>query len=132
MTGTGSVYYGTGRRKSSTARVFLSQGTGEIMVNRRPLDQYFGRETARMIVRQALDVVDLTKKIDVRVTVAGGGSSGQAGAIRHGITRALMKYDDELRGPLRKAGFVTRDSREVERKKLGLRKARKRPQYSKR
>ena len=132
MAGTESIYYGTGRRKSSTARVFLVQGTGEITVNRRPLDQYFGRETARMIVRQALDVVDLAKKVDIRVTVAGGGSSGQAGAIRHGITRALMKYDEELRGPLRKAGFVTRDSREVERKKLGLRKARKRPQYSKR
>ena len=132
MIATESIYYGTGRRKSSTARVFLVQGTGEITVNRRSLDQYFGRETARMIVRQALDVVDMTKKVDIRATVSGGGSSGQAGAIRHGITRALMKYDEELRGPLRKAGFVTRDSREVERKKLGLRKARKRPQYSKR
>ena len=125
-------YYGTGRRKSSTARVFLTQGTGEIIVNRRPLDQYFGRETARMVVRQPLDVADLSSKVNIRVTVVGGGSSGQAGAIRHGITRALLQYDETLRGPLRKAGFVTRDSREVERKKVGLRKARKRPQYSKR
>ena len=127
-----SHYYGTGRRKSSTARVFLTQGTGEITVNRRPLDQYFGRETARMVVRQPLDVVDLSSKVNIRATVIGGGSSGQAGAIRHGITRALLQYDETLRGPLRKAGFVTRDSREVERKKVGLRKARKRPQYSKR
>ena len=127
-----SHYYGTGRRKSSTARVFLTQGTGEITVNRRPLDQYFGRETARMVVRQALDVADLSSKVNIRATVVGGGSSGQAGAIRHGITRALLQYDETLRGPLRKAGFVTRDSREVERKKVGLRKARKRPQYSKR
>ena len=127
-----SHYYGTGRRKSSTARVFLTQGTGEITVNRRPLDQYFGRETARMVVRQPLDVADLSSKFNIRATVIGGGSSGQAGAIRHGITRALLEYDETLRGPLRKAGFVTRDSREVERKKVGLRKARKRPQYSKR
>jgi small subunit ribosomal protein S9 len=127
-----SHYYGTGRRKSSTARVFLTQGTGEIIVNRRPLDQYFGRETARMVVRQPLDVADLSSKVNIRATVIGGGSSGQAGAIRHGITRALLQYDETLRGSLRKAGFVTRDSREVERKKVGLRKARKRPQYSKR
>ena len=132
MTSIESHYYGTGRRKSSTARVFLTQGTGEITVNRRPLDQYFGRETARMVVRQPLDVADLSSKINIRATVIGGGSSGQAGAIRHGITRALLQYDETLRGPLRKAGFVTRDSREVERKKVGLRKARKRPQYSKR
>ena len=132
MASTESHYYGTGRRKSSTARVFLTQGTGEITVNRRPLDQYFGRETARMIVRQPLDVADLSSKVNIRATVIGGGSSGQAGAIRHGITRALLQYDETLRGPLRKAGFVTRDSREVERKKVGLRKARKRPQYSKR
>ena len=132
MASTESHYYGTGRRKSSTARVFLTQGTGEIVVNRRPLDQYFGRETARMIVRQPLDVADLSSKVNIRATVVGGGSSGQAGAIRHGITRALLQYDETLRGPLRKAGFVTRDSREVERKKVGLRKARKRPQYSKR
>jgi small subunit ribosomal protein S9 len=132
MASTESHCYGTGRRKSSTARVFLTQGTGEITVNRRPLDKYFGRETARMIVRQPLDVADLSSKVNIRVTVLGGGSSGQAGAIRHGITRALLQYDETLRGPLRKAGFVTRDSREVERKKVGLRKARKRPQYSKR
>ncbi|MBO66842.1 MAG: 30S ribosomal protein S9 [Acidiferrobacteraceae bacterium] len=125
-------YLGTGRRKSATARVTLSEGHGVITVNRLPLDQYFGRETARMIVRQPLDVADLVNKVNVKVTVAGGGNSGQAGAIRHGITRALMKYDETLRAPLRKAGFVTRDSREVERKKVGLRKARKRPQYSKR
>jgi small subunit ribosomal protein S9 len=132
MTNIESHYYGTGRRKSSTARVFLTLGTGEITVNRRPLDQYFGRETARMVVRQALDVADLSSKVNIRATVVGGGTSGQAGAIRHGITRALLQYDEALRGPLRKAGFVTRDSREVERKKVGLRKARKRPQYSKR
>ena len=132
MASTESHYYGTGRRKSSTARVFLTQGTGEIIVNRRPLDQYFGRETARMVVRQPLDVADVSSKVNIRATVVGGGSSGQAGAIRHGITRALLQYDETLRGPLRKAGFVTRDSREVERKKVGLRKARKRPQYSKR
>jgi small subunit ribosomal protein S9 len=132
MTSIESHYYGTGRRKSSTARVFLTQGTGEITVNRRSLDQYFGRETARMVVRQPLDVAELSSKVNIRATVIGGGSSGQAGAIRHGITRALLQYDETLRGPLRKAGFVTRDSREVERKKVGLRKARKRPQYSKR
>ena len=132
MASTESHYYGTGRRKSSTARVFLTQGTGEIIVTRCPLDQYFGRETARMVVRQPLDVADLSSKVNIRATVIGGGSSGQAGAIRHGITRALLQYDETLRGPLRKAGFVTRDSREVERKKVGLRKARKRPQYSKR
>ena len=132
MASTEPNYYGTGRRKSSTARVFLTRGTGEIIVNRRPLDQYFGRETARMIVRQPLDVADLSSKVNIRATVVGGGNSGQAGAIRHGITRALLQYDEALRGPLRKAGFVTRDSREVERKKVGLRKARKRPQYSKR
>ena len=132
MASTESHYYGTGRRKSSTARVFLTQGPGEIIVNRRPLDQYFGRETARMVVRQPLDVADLSSKVNIRAKVVGGGSSGQADAIRHGITRALLEYDVTLRGPLRKAGFVTRDSREVERKKVGLRKARKRPQYSKR
>jgi small subunit ribosomal protein S9 len=132
MATTDSHYYGTGRRKSSTARVILTSGTGEIIVNSRPLDKYFGRETARMVVRQPLDVTDLSSKVNIRVKVAGGGSSGQAGAIRHGITRALLRYDDALRDTLRKAGFVTRDSREVERKKVGLRKARKRPQYSKR
>ncbi len=125
-------YYGTGRRKTSTARVFIKSGTGAIVVNGRPLDEYFGRETARMIVRQPLQLVNLTEKFDIKVTVAGGGGFGQAGAIRHGITRALMQYDEELRPPLRQAGFVTRDAREVERKKVGLRKARKRPQFSKR
>jgi small subunit ribosomal protein S9 len=119
-------YYGTGRRKTSTARVFLRAGTGGITVNDRR------REVARMIVRQPLEMVEMSDKFDVSVTVSGGGSFGQAGAIRHGITRALMEYDETLRSPLRKAGFVTRDSREVERKKVGLRKARKRPQYSKR
>lgn len=125
-------YYGTGRRKTATARVFLTKGTGNITVNKRPLDGFFGREVARMIVQQPLQLVDMADKLDVKVTVRGGGSFGQAGAIRHGITRALMQYDEELRSPLRKAGFVTRDAREVERKKVGLRKARKRPQYSKR
>lgn len=125
-------YYGTGRRKTSTARVYLKNGGGTITVNQRPLDQYFGREVARMIVRQPLELVQMTGKFDVDVTVAGGGSFGQAGAIRHGITRALMEYDESLRGALRGAGYVTRDAREVERKKVGLRKARKRPQFSKR
>ena len=125
-------YYGTGRRKTSTARVFLRDGGGSITVNKRPLDQYFGREVARMIVRQPLELVELDEKFDINVTVEGGGSFGQAGAIRHGITRALLEYDESLRGSLRAAGFVTRDAREVERKKVGLRKARKRPQYSKR
>jgi len=125
-------YYGTGRRKTSTARVFLQSGGGQITVNRKPLDEYFGREVARMIVRQPLDVAELTDKFDINVTVQGGGSFGQAGAIRHGITRALMDYDESLRGTLRSAGFVTRDAREVERKKVGLRKARKKPQFSKR
>lgn len=125
-------YYGTGRRKSSTARVFLRPGTGSITVNKRPLDEFFGRETARMVVRQPLELVELTEKFDLYVTVTGGGISGQAGAIRHGITRALMEYDEALRPALRQAGFVTRDARRVERKKVGLHKARKRPQYSKR
>ena len=125
-------YYGTGRRKTSTARVYLTTGAGGITVNKRSLDQYFGREVARRIVRQPLELVELTDKFDINVTVAGGGSFGQAGAIRHGITRALMEYDESLRGALRSAGYVTRDAREVERKKVGLRKARKRPQFSKR
>ena len=125
-------YYGTGRRKSSTARVFLTKGTGRIMVNDRPLDEFFGRETARMIVRQPLDKTEMGDKFDIRATVIGGGISGQAGAIRMGVTRALIEYDEELRKPLRKAGYVTRDAREVERKKVGLHKARKRPQFSKR
>ncbi|XOV87285.1 MAG: 30S ribosomal protein S9 [Pseudomonadota bacterium] len=125
-------YYGTGRRKSAKARVFLSSGEGKITVNDRPLDTYFGRETARMIVRQPLELVELTDKFDLKVTVRGGGGFGQAGAIRHGLTRALIEYDETLRPTLRKAGFVTRDDRTVERKKVGLRKARKRPQFSKR
>ena len=129
---TQDTYYGTGRRKSSTARVYLKPGKGEIIVNNRTLDEYFGRETARMIVRQPLVTVDMPSRFDVTVNVSGGGQSGQAGAIRHGITRALLKCDGELRSVLRKAGYVTRDAREVERKKCGLHKARKRPQYSKR
>jgi small subunit ribosomal protein S9 len=125
-------YYGTGRRKSSTARVYLRRGTGRILINKRPLDEYFGRETARMVVMQPLNTAELANQLDVNVTVSGGGGSGQAGAIRHGITRALMRYDESLRGLLRRNGYVTRDAREVERKKVGLHKARKRPQYSKR
>jgi small subunit ribosomal protein S9 len=125
-------YYGTGRRKTATARVFLTRGTGTITINNRPLDGFFGREVARMIVQQPLQLVDLSDKFNIMVTVRGGGSFGQAGAIRHGITRALMVYDETLRPILRKAGFVTRDAREVERKKVGLRKARKKPQFSKR
>ena len=125
-------YYGTGRRKSSTARVFVTKGSGEITVNDRPLDEFFGRETARMIVRQPLEKVEMTDKFDINVTVTGGGISGQAGAIRLGLTRALIEYDEELRKPLRKLGYVTRDAREVERKKVGLHKARKATQYSKR
>ena len=125
-------YYGTGRRKSSTARVFAKAGSGNIVINQRSLDEYFGRPTSRMIVRQPLELVDMADKFDFYITVKGGGASGQAGAIRLGITRALMAYDESLRGELRKAGFVTRDARVVERKKVGLHKARKRPQYSKR
>jgi small subunit ribosomal protein S9 len=125
-------YYGTGRRKTATARVFITKGTGNITVNTRTLEGFFGREVARMIVQQPLELLDMSGKFDIKVTVRGGGSFGQAGAIRHGLTRALIAYDEELRSPLRKAGFVTRDAREVERKKVGLRKARKRPQYSKR
>jgi small subunit ribosomal protein S9 len=126
------TYYGTGRRKSSTARVYLKPGKGNITVNNRTLDEYFGRETSRMIVRQPFVVAELQDRFDVEVNVDGGGQSGQAGAIRHGITRALMEYDEALRRALRKAGYVTRDARAVERKKYGLHKARKRPQYSKR
>ena len=124
--------YGTGRRKTATARVFLTPGTGNITVNDRTLDKFFGREVARMIVRQPLELLAVSDKFDINVTVTGGGSFGQAGAIRHGLTRALIECDEGNRPALRKAGFVTRDSREVERKKVGLRKARKRPQYSKR
>lgn len=135
-------FYATGRRKTSTARVFLTKGKGEIAVNGLSLDDYFGRETSRMMVRQPLELVGMINKFDFSITVKGGGKTGQAGAIRHGITRALMTYDEDgteggegamgLRKTLRSAGYVTRDSRKVERKKVGLRKARKRPQYSKR
>ena len=126
------IYYGTGRRKTSAARVFLRSGTGDITINGRSLDTFFGRETARMIVRQPLAVSDLDGKFDISVRVRGGGTTGQAGAIRHGITRALLAYDESLRQLLRKAGFVTRDARAVERKKVGLRKARRATQFSKR
>jgi small subunit ribosomal protein S9 len=125
-------YYATGRRKTSSARVYLSTGAGDIVVNGKALEEFFGRKTAQMIVRQPLELVEMTGNIDLKVTVAGGGISGQAGAIRHGITRALIAYDESLRSPLRKAGFVTRDAREVERKKVGLRKARRATQFSKR
>jgi len=125
-------YYGTGRRKSSTARVFLRPGTGNILINKRSIEEFFGRETARMVVRQPLDVTETLEKFDLYITVKGGGTTGQAGAIRHGITRALMEFDESFRSPLRAAGFVTRDARRVERKKVGLKKARKKTQFSKR
>jgi len=125
-------HYGTGRRKSAKARVFMSAGDGKITVNDRPLDEYFGRATASMIVRQPLEAAELVDKFDINVTVRGGGGFGQAGAIRHGLARALIDYDETLRPMLRQNGFVTRDDRSVERKKVGLRKARKRPQFSKR
>lgn len=127
-----SINYGTGRRKTSTARVFLQPGKGNIVVNGRPLDEFFGRKTGSMIVRQPLETVSLADKFDISVTVAGGGITGQAGAIRHGVTRALIEYDETLRKPLRDGGFVTRDAREVERKKVGFRKARRGTQFSKR
>jgi small subunit ribosomal protein S9 len=126
------LYYATGRRKSSTARVFMKPGTGNITINTRSLDEYFGRETSRMVVRQPLELVEMLEKFDLKITVRGGGNNGQAGAIRHGISRALAEYDSELKAELRKAGFITRDARSVERKKVGLHKARKRPQFSKR
>lgn len=129
---TSETYLGTGRRKSSTARVRMQSGAGSITVNSRPLDEYFGRETARMVVRQPLVLLDMEATFDINVNVQGGGGSGQAGAIRHGITRALLAYDEALRPQLRSAGFVTRDAREVERKKVGLKGARRRPQFSKR
>ena len=129
---TDTQYYGTGRRKTSTARVYMKPGSGTITVNNRPLDAFFGRKTAQMIVRQPLELMQLTGTFDINVSVKGGGTTGQAGAIRHGLTRALMQYDESLRPSLRKAGFVTRDAREVERKKVGLRKARRATQYSKR
>lgn len=125
-------YYATGRRKSSSARVYLRPGKGDITINNRPIEVFFGRETSRMVVRQPLELTEMLEKFDVMINVNGGGITGQAGAIRHGITRALIEYDEALRTPLRKAGFVTRDARQVERKKIGLHKARKRPQYSKR
>jgi small subunit ribosomal protein S9 len=125
-------YYATGRRKSSSARVYLRPGKGDITINNRPINVFFGRETSIMVVRQPLELTELLEKFDIKVNVSGGGNSGQAGAIRHGITRALIEYDEALRPILRKAGFVTRDARQVERKKIGLHKARKRPQYSKR
>ncbi len=124
--------YGTGRRKTAAARVFVKSGTGRILVNNQPVDEYFGRETSCMVVRQPLEVVGMLDSLDVTVTVRGGGSSGQAGAIRHGIARALVERDEGMRSPLRQAGFLTRDARQVERKKVGLHKARKRPQFSKR
>jgi small subunit ribosomal protein S9 len=132
MAATQQNHYGTGRRKTATARVYLKPGSGRITVNDRSLDEFFGRETGRMIVRQPLEAVKLVSKFDIAVTVDGGGITGQAGAIRHGITRALIEYDESLRKPLRDAGFVTRDAREVERKKVGRRKARRGTQYSKR
>ncbi|MGO1462058.1 MAG: 30S ribosomal protein S9 [Marinobacter sp.] len=124
--------YGTGRRKTSTARVFIKPGSGNISINGRTIEEFFGRETLRMIVRQPLVVSESADRFDINITVKGGGSSGQAGAIRHGLTRALMDYDETLRPSMRAAGYVTRDARAVERKKVGLRKARKRPQFSKR
>ena len=127
-----TFFYGTGRRKRSTARVYLRSGNGDIKVNNRSLETFFGRKTAQMIVRQPLELMNLKDQFDITVTVRGGGTTGQAGAIRHGLTRALMQYDESLRSPFRKAGFVTRDAREVERKKVGLRKARRATQYSKR
>jgi len=127
-----TTYYGTGRRKTSTARVYLTAGSGNIVINDRTLEQFFGRETGHLIVRQPLELVQMRDKFDITVSVAGGGITGQAGAIRHGITRALMSYDETLRKSLRAAGFVTRDAREVERKKVGRRKARRGTQFSKR
>ena len=126
------VFYSTGRRKTSTARVFIQKGKGKITVNKKPLDKFFDRQTARMIVRQPLEQAELLNKIDVNATVRGGGGSGQAGAIRHGLSRALLRYDENLRKVLRERGFLTRDARKVERKKVGLKKARKATQYSKR
>ncbi|MGD9660140.1 MAG: 30S ribosomal protein S9 [Porticoccaceae bacterium] len=125
-------YYGTGRRKTSSARVFLKSGSGVITINNRSIENYFGREVARMVVRQPLELTQTGEKFDAHITVVGGGSFGQAGAIRHGISRALLQYDENLRSPLREAGLLTRDAREVERKKVGLHKARKKPQFSKR
>ncbi len=125
-------YYSTGRRKSSVARVYLTPGSGQVTVNNKSLDDFFGRETARMVVNQPMELLDMVGRFDINVNVHGGGMTGQAGAIRLGISRALLEYDESLRAPLRQAGFLTRDAREVERKKVGLHKARKRPQFSKR
>lgn len=127
-----NYFYGTGRRKSAVARVFMKRGSGAIVVNGKPLDVFFSRETGRMVVRQPLELVDQLQGFDIKVNVIGGGESGQAGAVRHGITRALIEYDAALKPALSKAGFVTRDAREVERKKVGLHKARRRKQFSKR
>ncbi len=132
MAKTTEYKYGTGRRKTATARVFLKPGKGAITINDKTVEEYFGRETSRMLVRQPLEISDSVGRFDLKITVAGGGPSGQAGAIRHGITRALIDYDENFRGALRTAGLVTRDAREVERKKIGLHKARRGPQYSKR
>ncbi len=128
----GTYNYGTGRRKSSVARVFLKTGKGNIIVNNKPADEYFSRETSRMVVRQPLELTDNIASFDIKINVFGGGESGQAGAVRHGITRALIDFDEALKSDLKHAGFVTRDAREVERKKMGLRKARRRKQFSKR
>jgi len=128
----GKYYYGTGRRKSSVARVFMQQGKGEISINGLPVDKYFSRFTSEMILKQPLDLTKNETTFDIKVNVSGGGESGQAGAVRHGITRALLDYDAELKSDLSNAGYVTRDAREVERKKVGLRKARRRKQFSKR
>ena len=125
-------YYGTGRRKTAIARVFLRTGSGKFMVNDKPVDEFFSRETGRMVVRQPLELTQHTNTFDILVNVEGGGESGQAGAVRHGITRALIEYDATLKPALSSAGFVTRDAREVERKKVGFRKARRRKQFSKR
>lgn len=128
----GNYNYGTGRRKSSVARVFIKQGSGKIIVNDKPVDEYFSRETSRMILRQPLELTNNLDAFDIKVNVMGGGETGQAGAVRHGITRALIDFDASLKSALSQAGFVTRDAREVERKKVGLRKARRRKQFSKR
>jgi len=132
MAAASESYYGTGRRKSSTARVYLTKGSGSIIANNRSIDEYFGRETARMVIRQPLELLGMLNAFDIKANVNGGGQSGQAGAIQLGISRALLDYDESNRAALRKGGFLTRDAREVERKKVGLHKARKRPQYSKR
>ena len=127
-----TTYYGTGRRKTSSARVFISSGSGKITINNKGMDEYFGRQVARMVVKQPFQITETEDKFDVNITVSGGGNFGQAGAIRHGISRALVEFDENFRGPLRQAGFLTRDARKVERKKVGLHKARKKPQFSKR